>query len=145
MPFDVSFLQRVRGRDDILPFHLAQKKVPYVSADGSRIDPELPNATKFERFIFDLLPEADNATLVTVEPSEGFAPLKNASEAKTDTAQTARGAMVAQHSRWLTEAGAHVKVGCLVEINPRFALDAEEVAQKVTTGARVEEDTYFTE
>ena len=39
-----------------LPFHVAHKKVAYVDAAGRRVEPREPNALKFERFIFDLMP-----------------------------------------------------------------------------------------
>ena len=44
-----------------------------------------PNALKFERFIFDLLPHAANAIVVEYPEAEVFAPLKNAPGADRDT------------------------------------------------------------
>ena len=41
-----------------LPFHVARKAVPHVDPSGRKVEPSGPNAVKFERFIFDLLPEA---------------------------------------------------------------------------------------
>ena len=38
--------------------------------------PSTPNAFKFERFIFDLMPLADSVTVIEIDPAEGFAPLK---------------------------------------------------------------------
>ena len=140
---DISFLQRVSEQRDGLPFHRARKKVPHIASGGRRIAPETPNAIKFERFIFDLLPQARNATLVEVDIPDGFAPLKNASGADRDTAETTRAAMVAQHRRWLLAAGAKVAGDCLVEINPKFALDAEALAQRLEPGLHVEQDRYF--
>jgi len=141
--FDVAFLRRMAGRSDSLPFHYASKTVPYVDAEGRRVEPAKPNAIKFERFIFDLLPSADRAVVVEVDRNEAFAPLKNASGSKTDTPETVRAAMVAQHVRWLRQAGAEVAKGVTVEISPLWALDAEEVARKVPRNTRLTEDTYF--
>ena len=53
----VSFLERLGDRQDILPVHRRRKKVPHLSPDGQWVEPPQPNAIKFERFIFDLLPE----------------------------------------------------------------------------------------
>ena len=77
-----------------LPFHIAQKKVAHVDAAGRRIEPAEPNAIKFERFIFDLMPQARNAIVVEVDPARAFAPLKNASGAKADTPETRAGTIV---------------------------------------------------
>jgi len=53
--FDRNFVDRLgSGRDDSakLPFHLANKKVPFIDENGTRHDPTEPNAYKFEMFVF---------------------------------------------------------------------------------------------
>ncbi len=141
--FDVEFLNRMVAQADSLPFHRASKVVPYVDADGNRVTPESPNAIKFERFIFDLLPSAKNALVVEIDEAEGFAPLKNAAGAPKDTEATAQAAMVNQHRSWLEEAGVAVADGVQVEISQAFALDAAELATKVEKGSKIEADQYF--
>jgi len=140
---DVAFLERMAAMADALPFHYARKKVPYVDPAGRRIEPQQPNAIKFERFIFDLIPAAARAAVVEVDPAEGFAPLKNGPGASQDTPESVRAQMVAQHRRWLCRAGVEVDEGVDVEICPLLALDAEEVARKVKPGMRVSKPTYF--
>ncbi len=140
---DVAFLRRMAGDADALPFHVANKKVAFVDSAGESLKPDRPNAIKFERFIFDLIPSASGAIVIEIDATEGFAPLKNASGADSDTPETVRAAMVAQHSRWLHQAGAEVADGPDVEICPLFALDAEELAKKITPGTRVTKRTYF--
>ncbi|MCA9270287.1 MAG: UTP--glucose-1-phosphate uridylyltransferase, partial [Planctomycetales bacterium] len=49
--FDVDFLERVRHQADALPYHRAHKKVSYVDSAGDVVEPQAPNAIKFERFI----------------------------------------------------------------------------------------------
>jgi UDP-N-acetylglucosamine/UDP-N-acetylgalactosamine diphosphorylase len=138
-----SFLDRVADRSDVLPFHRAAKKVACLNAAGERIEPKQPNAVKFERFIFDLLPWADNAIVIEVDPQRSFAPLKNAPGEKKDTAQWVQAQMVALWSAWLRQAGATVAEGVVVEINPLFALDAAELARKIQPGMHVAQATYF--
>ncbi len=140
---DVPFLRRTAAAVDALPFHRAHKIVPYVDESGQEIKPEQPNAIKFERFIFDLLPWAENAFVVEVAPEEAFAPVKNADGAAHDTPAQAKAAISRLHRRWLQSAGVEVAEGVQVEINPRFALSAEELAGKVTAGERVTADRYF--
>ncbi len=140
---DMVFLRRMAGRNDILPFHIAQKKVGYVDPSGRRIEPEAPNAIKFERFIFDLMPSAANAIVVEVDPAEAFAPLKNAPGAEQDTPEWVKAQMAAQHRRWLRRAGVEVADDVPVDICPLWALDADEVAEKIEPGTRVTEPRYF--
>ncbi|MEE8451582.1 MAG: UTP--glucose-1-phosphate uridylyltransferase [Thermoguttaceae bacterium] len=140
---DAALLHRSIDDAEALPFHLARKKTAHVDADGRRIEPTEPNAIKFERFIFDLIPSAEGAIVVEIDPSEGFAPLKNASGADEDTPEAVRAAMTAQHARWLQQAGAEVVDAVDVEICPLWALDAEEVSQKGVQGTRVTESRYF--
>ena len=143
--FDVDFLTAAASDPDALPFHIARKKVPYLNERGEKVEPEKPNAIRFERFIFDLLPRANNALVVEADPAEAFAPVKNADGEKTDTKATAQAAMVALHRRWLAEAGMQVAAGVRVEINPLWALDPPEIASKLKAGTRIERDTYFSE
>jgi UDP-N-acetylglucosamine/UDP-N-acetylgalactosamine diphosphorylase len=140
---DTVLLERMAGRAEALPFHQARKRVAYVDRAGRRVEPEVPNAIKFERFIFDLIPWAHNAIVVEVDPAEAFAPLKNASGAEQDTPETVKAQMVALHRQWFRQAGAQVADGVDVEINPLWALDADELAGKVRPGTQITEATYF--
>lgn len=140
---DLAFLERMARSAQGLPFHYARKRVPYVDSSGRRIEPQSPNAIKFERFIFDLMPSADRAIVVEVDPVRHFAPLKNGPAEKKDTPQTVRAQMIALHAEWLQQAGAEVADGVAVEISPLFALDAEELARKVGPNTKVAEARYF--
>lgn len=127
-----------------LPFHIAKKKVPFVNEAGERIEPKEENAFKFERFIFDLLPMAERAIVVEVDPAEGFAAVKNAAGAASETAATTQAAMIAQHTRWLQAAGVDVAPGVKVEIHPELGWDAESVARLGDRlPAAITEDTYL--
>ncbi len=141
--FEADFLAREAERAGSLPFHVARKKVAHLDASGHRVEPEQPNALKFERFIFDLLPAAERAIVVEVDPATAFAPLKNASGAESDTPESVQAAMVNLHAAWVHRAGIPLAEGTPVEISPLFALDAAEFARKVVPGTRIEEPTYF--
>lgn len=141
--FDVAFLRRMVDRADALPFHIAHKKVGFIDGDGNVHQPGEPNAYKFERFIFDLLPSAENALVVEVDPLLHFAPLKNASGAPEDTPEAVRSQMIVLHTDWLRKAGVEVTQGTPVEISPLMALDAEDLAAKVAPGTKIVEPTYL--
>jgi UDP-N-acetylglucosamine/UDP-N-acetylgalactosamine diphosphorylase len=107
------------------------------------VHPKEPNALKFERFIFDLLPHAKNALVVEFEEREVFAPLKNAPGAERDTPEYVQQHIVAQHRRWLEAAGTDVAEGLEVEISPLWALDAEGVAARTDRPGAVSRETYL--
>ena len=141
--FDVALLRRTAAEGGGLPFHMAQKKVPYLDDQGRLVEPPTENAIKFEQFIFDLLPAARKPLVVEVDEATHFAPLKNAPGDNRDTHEHVQTAMVALHTDWLQQAGAHVAPGVPVEISPRFALDVEEVARRIKPGLKVLRPTYF--
>jgi len=143
--FAVSFLERVLAMKEALPFHIARKKVPHRDDSGRRVEPAEPNALKFERFIFDLLPHANNAIVVEYAEEEVFAPLKNAPGADRDTAEYVQRFMIDQHRRWLTAAGVEVGEGVPVEISPLWALDAECVAARRDRPTSINQPTYLSE
>ena len=140
---DVDFIERMCSSTAALPFHRALKKVTYVDDSGQLVDPDQPNATKFERFIFDLLPQAKNAFVVEIHPGEAFAPVKNADGAETDTPALAKAAISDLHRSWLEAAGATVADGVSVEINPRFAISPQEVKEKIPANLRIDADQYL--
>ena len=141
--FDTAFLARANRDQTSLPFHFARKKVPTIDDSGAVVEPTSTNAIRFERFIFDLLPAARKSLVVEADPAEAFAPVKNAEHEKTDTAATARAAMIAQARRWLEAAGAHVAPQVRVEIHPAFAATIDELRARVKPGTVIDRDTYF--
>jgi UDP-N-acetylglucosamine/UDP-N-acetylgalactosamine diphosphorylase len=142
--FSVAFLERALALKDAMPFHIAQKKVAYIDDAGRFVEPKQPNALKFERFVFDLLPHAKNPLVVEFAEKDVFAPLKNAPGAERDTPEYVQRFMIAQHRQWLEAAGTHVAEGVPVEISPLWALDAEGVAVRADRPARIDTPTYLT-
>ncbi|MFK7768270.1 MAG: UTP--glucose-1-phosphate uridylyltransferase [Mariniblastus sp.] len=141
--FSTDFLEKSSAEAETLPFHRANKKVPFVDAAGSQVKPDHSNAIKFERFIFDLLPFAKNAIVCEVAPSDGFCAVKNAPPAPSETPEHVKAAISDLHTRWLAEVGVAVSSGVSVEINPLFAPDVETLATKVEAGTTISEPTHF--
>lgn len=141
--FDREFLDEVVDSVDGLPFHRANKKVPYIDEHGNTVAPEEPNAIKFERFVFDLLPLAKNSIVVEGDPKQVFAPVKNANGAAVDTPEHTQQALNTIHREWLEAAGATIADGVHVEISPSWALEAKEVAEKISDGLRFEANTFL--
>jgi len=141
--FDAGFLRSVIDGHLGLPFHRAEKKVPFVNPQGQLVEPSEPNAIKFERFVFDLLPIAEQAIVVEGDPAEVFAPVKNADGSATDTPELCKRAILAQHRRWIEASGSNLADKVAVEIHPQWALDAQEVAQRLATSVHFAVDTYL--
>ena len=132
--FDRQFLEQQFADPESLPFHRARKIVPFVDDAGNRVEPDRPNAIKFERFIFDLLPRADRSMVVESDRDAEFLPVKNRDG--DDSPETVRAGLSARYRSWLVAAGATLPNDVPVEISPLFALDAAELAARVEPGTR---------
>ena len=132
--FTLGFLQRAAAEPNSLPLHLARKAVPCLDATGTLHRPAEPNAFKFERFIFDLMPFAERVLTVEIDAAEGFAPLKNPPGAAADAPEHVQEAMIAQARRRCEEAGIDVAEEIAVELGPAI-FDADDV--RAAAGGRV--------
>lgn len=137
---EVEFARRLTDGGLRLPYHRAVKKVPYVAPDGSAVEPAEPNAVKFETFIFDALRFAERSVTVEVLREVDFSPIKNADGA--DSPETCRRDSNRLYAGWLEAAGVTVARDADgepvdIEVDPRFALDAEELAARIPAGLTV--------
>jgi UDP-N-acetylglucosamine pyrophosphorylase len=73
--YDTALLKNLA--DKPLPYHSAIKKIPFCMPDGTLIEPDKPNAVKFESFIFDSFDYVDDIAVMRADRSEEFAPIKN--------------------------------------------------------------------
>ena len=86
--FSVDAVERMGANP--LPYHVAFKKAKYIDKDGNLVEPDSPNAYKFEAFLFDAFGEVDEMAVLRVKREEEFAPVKNADTAGVDCPKTAR-------------------------------------------------------
>ncbi len=127
--FSREFLERLAQGQWQLPFHIAHKAVPaYVPGEGLTT-PEKPNAYKFERFVFDILPQAGQALIVEADRTREFNPLKNADGVHSP--DDVRQSLVKLHREWAQAAGWEIPPTTQVEISALAALDATEFAEQV--------------
>jgi UDP-N-acetylglucosamine/UDP-N-acetylgalactosamine diphosphorylase len=130
----VSFIEHLNAGGQLkLPWHRAEKKVPYIDANGNSIKPDKPNAVKLEQFVFDAIPLAKNAIVYTTERGEEFSPVKNAEG--VDSPATCRRDQVRRAARWLREASVEIpdkngEPDATLEISPLFAVSAEKLKDK---------------
>jgi len=129
----VSFVEHLNADGQLkLPWHRAEKKVPYVDAKGQLVKPEKPNAVKLEQFVFDAIPFAKNAIVYTTERAEEFSPVKNAEG--VDSPTTCRRDQTRRAARWLSESGVDVpqkngEPDATIEISPLYAASQQQLAK----------------
>ncbi|MDR2676270.1 MAG: UDPGP type 1 family protein [Opitutaceae bacterium] len=151
---DTKFIRRAAAGDSgaglALPFHRADKKIPTVDAAGAPVKPEKPNGVKFELFVFDAIPFAENALVIETRRADDFSPVKNA--AGLDSPQTCREDQLRQFARWLRAAGAALATDATglpsvaVEVSPLFGYDEDSFAgswQKLNPKPAVTEGLYL--
>jgi UDP-N-acetylglucosamine/UDP-N-acetylgalactosamine diphosphorylase len=127
-----TFVENLNADDFSLPLHKAVKKVLHIDHDGNAIESD---GIKLESFVFDALPLASKSVILQTIRSEEFAPTKNAFG--PDSVETTKQMMVDRAANWLESAGVTIprkpdgSVDCLLEIAPSFALEKEDIKEKL--------------
>ncbi|MFW5829705.1 MAG: UTP--glucose-1-phosphate uridylyltransferase, partial [Planctomycetota bacterium] len=123
--WSIAFFQRLAERDFKLPLHRSKK--PLKAWRDGEITEVL--GWKNERFIFDLLPEAETSVGLVGDRAREFAPVKNASG--VDSAESAKQIASDLYAEWLQAAGVDVRLpdGALIEISPLYAATKEQFLQ----------------
>ncbi|HEX4794964.1 MAG TPA: UDPGP type 1 family protein [Humisphaera sp.] len=130
----VSFIERLNAGGQLqLPWHRAEKKVPYVDDKGQPVKPDKPNAIKLEQFVFDAIPLAKNAIVYETDRAEEFSPVKNAQG--DDSPATCKRDQIRRAARWLREAGVNIpdkdgEPNAVLEISPLYATTAQQVKER---------------
>ncbi len=130
----VSFIERLTAGGRLsLPWHRAEKKVPFVDASGTLVKPESPNAVKLEQFVFDAIPLANNPIVYETFREEEFSPVKNAEG--NDSPATCRRDQIRRAARWLTASGTTVATkggepDAVIEIAPALAVSQDDLKGK---------------
>lgn len=141
-----AFVERLNENTEggfALPFHRADKKVPFVDSDtGELVQPAAPNAVKLEAFVFDAIPLCRSSIVVETDRVEEFAPIKNAEGADSPT--TSRQIQTERAARWLEHAGVKVArrkdgvADCVLEISPLTAMWPDDLKGLKDLPARIE-------
>jgi len=115
-----------------LPYHRAEKKVPFIDLDsGQPVSPTTNNAVKLERFVFDAIPLCEGSIVYETDRVEEFAPIKNASG--TDSVESSKRLQTIRAARWLERCGVAIpkdaagEPHCVLEISPLTATSADEL------------------
>ena len=106
-------------------FHQILIDLRFQITKGQVVKPDAPNGYKFEKFIFDILPNAKAAAFLAFDQKDEFSPVKNAEGG--DSPATCKADMQAKWKKWLAEAGVEVKGDLPIEIDPAYAVDAADL------------------
>lgn len=147
---NTEFLNQLcRNHENELRHHVAEKKIPFIDENGTRVEPTAINGIKLEKFVFDVFPFSTskwakgNFAIWEVLREEEFSPLKNGDDAKKETPTTCRNDLSTQHLKWLINAGAtfqadkkHIQENGhnqdVVEISPLVSYNGEELSHLVS-------------
>jgi UDP-N-acetylglucosamine/UDP-N-acetylgalactosamine diphosphorylase len=121
--FSFDFLKQEANRN--MPLHIAFKKIPVCSDDGTVIKPEKNNGYKFEKFIFDVMPDAKTVVNLAFDRADEFSPVKNAEG--SDSPATCKHDMQAKWRRWFAANSITLPEGLPLELDPAYALDASDL------------------
>ncbi len=134
-----DFIERLNQGGLNLPYHKAEKSIPYIDSEGNKVRPTDKNGIKFETFVFDALGQAKASITLEAKREEEFSPVKNAEG--EDSPQTCRQDLTLQYLRFLKEAGADVTIDDFdgfIEISPLKALDSNDLAGVVGPDTKIE-------
>lgn len=127
-----TFVERLNAGDFGLPWHKAVKSIPQIDEKGNSVKSD---GIKLESFVFDALSLASKSIILETLRHEEFAPTKNATG--VDSVETTKQMIVDRAADWLESAGLTIprkpdgSVDCLLEIAPGFALDRENLKEKL--------------
>ncbi len=114
--FRIEALKKMQSTP--LPWHVARKTVCGI-----------PNALKFEQFLFDAFPGLSSFTTFGTLRDEEFAPIKNAEG--NDSPQEAKMMLGKLHRHWLLDAGVKLLDDSLYEISPALSYAGEGLSETI--------------
>ncbi|MDD5663387.1 MAG: UDPGP type 1 family protein [Victivallaceae bacterium] len=129
-----SFVEKLTAGGQLnLPWHRADKKVPFINDCGELVNPETPNAVKLESFIFDALPLASKTMILEAVREEEFAPTKN--KTGVDSVESCRMMLIERDALRLERAGVKIardtdgKAKYPIELSPAVIIDDNDAIE----------------
>lgn len=135
-----DFIEKFANQSLSLPYHRAEKKVPFINDNGELIKPEEANAVKFETFIFDALPLAKNPVILEAERGEEFSPVKN--KTGVDSIESSQKDQNSKAISWLKKAGNTVPQDTTVELSFKYT-SPEDLKNKNLPVIKVGKKNYI--
>ncbi len=96
--FRLSFLRRVAARPNALPARARRRKVAHFDARGRILQPDKPNAIRFEKSIADLMHHTNRSVLIESEHGATLAPVHTPDAIAIQSVTMTRGAPITWHT-----------------------------------------------
>ncbi len=110
--FRLSFLRRVAARPNALPARPRRGKVAHFDAHGRILQPDKPNAIRFEKSIADLMRLANSSILVESERGATLTPVNSLDAIALEPVTTTRSTTITWHAdRLWRRTGRHAEPG----------------------------------
>ncbi len=111
------------GSTVALPFHRADKKIPFVDEAGNVQKTDTPNGVKFEMFVFDSIPFANNPIVIETTRLNDFSPVKNAEG--IDSPESCKADQIKLFREWFAAAGIEIPADYdkAIEVSALYAAD----------------------
>ncbi len=110
--FRLSFLRRVAARPNALPARARRRKVAHVDPQGRILQPDRPNAIRFEKSIADLMHHTNRSVLVESARGATLTSLNSPDAIAIESVTTTLGASIAwQTDRLWRRTGRHAEPG----------------------------------
>jgi UDP-N-acetylglucosamine/UDP-N-acetylgalactosamine diphosphorylase len=122
-----DFIEQFASGENKLPYHRAEKKVSFIDDKGVFVEPEEPNAVKFETFVFDALPLAKNPLILEADRREEFSPVKN--KTGVDSLESSMEDQNRRAHRWLAQSELIIPESTTIEICPRSYPSVDDIAK----------------
>ena len=111
-----DFIEQFASGEIKLPYHRAEKKVAFLDDAGNWVNPDDPNAIKFETFVFDALPLAKNPLILEADRLEEFSPVKN--RTGVDSLESSQSDQIKRAKNWLARDDLHITDSSIIELCP---------------------------
>jgi len=144
---NTRFVKSLTEKGVNLPYHIAEKNIPYVNNSGEHVSSKNKNGIKFETFIFDALKFAKNVANMEVIREYEFSPIKNLTG--IDSAESGKRLYMNRCARWLKEVGVDVpfdekgNAKIKIEISPLFANSPDDLRRKDLSSIDTAGDIYL--
>jgi len=130
---NTKFIETENKRGFQLPYHIAEKSIPYIDTNGHRVSSAEKNGYKFETFVFDALAHCQNTIAIEARREEDFSALKN--KEGVDSEETAIRDMKNLYLKWLKKAGMEIpemgiRNDIQIEISPLFAFSEKKLLEQ---------------
>jgi len=136
-----DFIDQFASASLKLPYHRAEKKVPFINLDGEAFSPEQANAVKFETFVFDALPLAKNPLILEATREQEFSPVKN--KTGVDSLESSQADQIKRDITRLRNLGIEVADSATVEISPTLYLDDKKLIAASPTSLKSDHSYYL--